>query len=116
MSVPLTIILIRKYDFLDFTSNFNLRVVTVFLLIGQPITSYGLGQLRAFDLIKGRNFAYLISSNNLTSEQSKLLITEKLRLIGNAGEFAFMFNPLEKSVVLISLKDETPITFKIFKK
>lgn len=88
------------------------RRLIVLILVSLPFISWGVGKQKAHNLSTGLQYVYLIS--DFSKNYPALEEGAKLRYIGIAGENLFLYNPVNRSVIVAKPDDEIPLELKKF--
>jgi|GEM_PF-3439729 len=83
--------------------NSDLGWLLIYSLFMLPLAAYAEGNSKAENIIKGKNYEYIISKS--PEDKSN-------RLIGHAGNFIFFFNPSNQSVLITKIQDGQTLNIK----
>ena len=94
--------------------NESARSIVVYVLICFPFVSFYLGRTDGKDVLEGRRFFYM-EPNDVGGDASRgCSPTDCERLLGNAGDLYFLWNPNTKSVRFYKLAEGASMTFAKF--
>jgi hypothetical protein len=92
----------------------NMRYRTMVLVIASalPLAAYGSGLIAADNVLSAKQFDYLDSAIEGVAKPDDLPPDRRLRFLGHAGEYAFLWEPTRAAVVLIRLEDAGPLILR----
>ncbi|WP_211471951.1 hypothetical protein [Collimonas humicola] len=92
------------------------RTVVLLLLTSLPLLAYGQGRLKAEGILVGETFQYVLSPIEGTEIVPTSTPLQRLRVLGHAGDFIFLFDPEKRAVVISGFKEPKALTIKQFKR
>ncbi len=114
IAFPVAVFLSGKDFVISLVPNSDIRKVILILLAVLPPYSYGLGQLRADEILNSKSYSYLVSAAPVDVVPTQTAPSSRLRLIGHAGDLMFLWEPSDAHTVLMKLEASSPLVFARF--
>lgn len=81
-----------------------------------PTLAFGIGRIRANEILDGDRFKYVVSSIDQIQARSESQPTTCLRFLGHAGDVLFFIDPIEVQLVISKMDTGTALLLKHYKK
>lgn len=91
------------------------RSVVIFLLCALPPFSYGHGRLQAATILNGTDYKYVVSPIEGIGANADTSISKRLRYLGHAGDFVFLFQPVNTTLVITRFDHTKSLHLQKFK-
>ncbi len=88
------------------------RLAFVFISIATLIGSPFYGHFKGYEVRAARDFYFLTSDVAGVTVSENAKPTERLRFLGHAGEFAFMYDPTKEATIISKVEAGKPIVLK----
>jgi len=80
--------------------SYGIRYIFILLMISLPMVSYGRGSFNAEEILKGKNYKYVTSQIEGIAISDNALPAQRLRYIGQAGDFIFLLSPGKNTLII----------------
>jgi hypothetical protein len=115
VTLPVSFLANERGLFASLIPHDRARSLVIFLLVWLLSFAYGLGRLEATDVLEGKDYKYVTSQIEGIALSNDISPDQRLRLLGHAGDFLFLLNPSNSTLIIMKFDQAKILQIKEFK-